>query len=138
MLIGITGATGFLGRYVVNHLLAAGHHCRCWFRPGSDRGGFLDAPGRLEWTPGGLNDEASNVALAMGADAVVHAALDWPRGSSLAQPGQVHESVQHVVECNEIHTAFVFTQQIRIGLSLVTKWIKARGDNCCRSQTGRE
>lgn len=92
MLIGITGATGFLGRYVVNHLLAAGHHCRCWFRPGSDRGGFLDAPGRLEWTPGGLNDEAANVALAMGADAVVHAALDWPRGSSLAQPGQLAQA----------------------------------------------
>jgi nucleoside-diphosphate-sugar epimerase len=39
MRIAVTGATGFLGRYIVNHLLREGHTCRCWYRPGSDRGG---------------------------------------------------------------------------------------------------
>ena len=43
MRIGVTGATGFLGRYIVAHLVDQGHHCRCWYRPSSDRGG-LEAP----------------------------------------------------------------------------------------------
>lgn len=83
MLVGITGATGFLGRALVNHLLAKGHRCRCWFRPDADRGGFPEsgeARERLEWVPGKLNDEAANVALSLGADAIVHAALEWPHG----------------------------------------------------------
>jgi nucleoside-diphosphate-sugar epimerase len=40
MRIAVTGATGFLGRYIVNHLLGEGHECRCWYRETSDRGGF--------------------------------------------------------------------------------------------------
>src|SRR5258706_307501 len=37
MRIGVTGATGFLGRYLVAELAGAVHHCRCWARPSSDR-----------------------------------------------------------------------------------------------------
>ena len=40
MLIAITGATGFLGRYIVRRLASAGHRLRCWHRPASDRSGF--------------------------------------------------------------------------------------------------
>jgi nucleoside-diphosphate-sugar epimerase len=40
MRIAITCATGFLGRYLVRQLADAGHHLRCWYRPGSDRSGF--------------------------------------------------------------------------------------------------
>ncbi|MCX5663034.1 MAG: NAD(P)-dependent oxidoreductase [Planctomycetota bacterium] len=82
MLVGITGATGFLGHYIVNHLLAAGHRCRCWFRPEADRGGFPDVGDRLEWVPGKLNDEAANVALSLGVDAIVHAAVEWSPGGA--------------------------------------------------------
>ena len=32
MRIAVTGATGFLGRYIVQKLLAEGHTCRCWWR----------------------------------------------------------------------------------------------------------
>ena len=79
MNIGITGATGFLGRYIVNRLLGEGHDCRCWHRAGSDRGGFETAgPGKLAWIEGTLNDDAAAKALAEGADAIVHAALDRP------------------------------------------------------------
>jgi nucleoside-diphosphate-sugar epimerase len=78
MNIAVTGATGFLGRYIVNHLLENGHACRCWHRPDSDRGGFVDASGRLTWLPGELNDPAATDALVDGVDAVVHAALDRP------------------------------------------------------------
>ncbi len=78
MLIAITGATGFLGHYVVNCLLADGHRCRCWFRPTSDRDGF-DDPSRIDWVPGHLNDSNTTSALVQGADAVVHAAVHWGR-----------------------------------------------------------
>ena len=78
MHIAVTGATGFLGRYIVNHLLAAGHACRCWHRPDSDRGGFNDVGNRLEWIPGQLGDRSSAAALVANTDAVVHSALYRP------------------------------------------------------------
>lgn len=75
MIVAVTGATGFLGRYIVNQLLKEGHRCKCWHRPQSDRGGFEDGP--IEWIPGELDDEPSARSLVSGVDAVVHAALDW-------------------------------------------------------------
>ena len=56
MRIAITGATGFLGRYLVRHLAGAGHELRCWYRPGSDRSGFDSEPGGVDWLPGQLGD----------------------------------------------------------------------------------
>jgi len=79
MRVAVTGATGFLGRYIVNHLLVEGHRCCCWYRPQSDRGGFDEAGADgLEWIPGELGDRSSVDALLDGADAVVHAALYRP------------------------------------------------------------
>ena len=40
MNIAVTGATGFLGRYVVSSLAASGHRLICWHRPTSDLGHF--------------------------------------------------------------------------------------------------
>jgi nucleoside-diphosphate-sugar epimerase len=77
MQIAITGATGFLGRYLVRHLVAAGHQLRCWHRPASDRTGFDGLAGAVEWLPGGLGDEAATTALVRGVEAVVHAAVEW-------------------------------------------------------------
>jgi nucleoside-diphosphate-sugar epimerase len=77
MRIAITGATGFLGRYLVRHLADAGHHLRCWYRPGSDRRGFEEQAGAIEWLPGSLGEEAAAGELIRGADAVVHAAVQW-------------------------------------------------------------
>ena len=76
MLIAVTGATGFLGRYLVNHLTGHGHRCRCWYRPHSDRGGF-DDENLIEWLPGELDIEESTESLVRNADAVVHAGLAW-------------------------------------------------------------
>ncbi len=79
MRIAVTGATGFLGRYIVNHLLAEGHECRCWYLEASDRGGFDEGgSGRLTWVAGDLGDAESAEALVERADAVVHAALYRP------------------------------------------------------------
>ena len=78
MRIGVTGATGFLGRYIVAHLTSQGDHCRCWHRPTSDLSGLKTPRGTLTWIPGDLNDPRAAVDLVEGCDAVVHAALDRP------------------------------------------------------------
>lgn len=77
MRIAITGATGFLGRYLVRHLAHAGHQLRCWYRPGSDRSGFEQDADRIDWLPGALGEEQAVNELVCGADAVVHAAVQW-------------------------------------------------------------
>jgi len=77
MVIALTGATGFLGRYLVRHLAGAGHRLRCWYRPSSDRTGFTDLGNAIEWLRGSLGDEPATIALVEGVDAVVHAAVQW-------------------------------------------------------------
>lgn len=92
MHVAITGATGFLGRYIVNHLLGEGHDCRCWYRPSSDRGGFDEqAKGKLEWVPGELGDRDATEELVHGVDAVVHAALHHDPGRFRGGEGDLLE-----------------------------------------------
>ena len=75
MRIAVTGATGFLGRYLLRELVAAGHRCRCWARKKSGRrAANLEDPA-VEWIEGDLNDAESHPRLIRGCDAVVHAAL---------------------------------------------------------------
>jgi nucleoside-diphosphate-sugar epimerase len=76
MRIGVTGATGFLGRYIVRELAGAGHSLRCWRRPTTDIAGMDDLD--IEWLVGGLGDDRAATELVTGCDAVVHAALDRP------------------------------------------------------------
>lgn len=83
MRIAVTGATGFIGRYIVKHLTDLGHATRCWYRSMSDRSGF-DVPGfeipanSIAWVSGQLDDTSSASALVADCDAVVHAALFRP------------------------------------------------------------
>ncbi|MCH8967252.1 MAG: NAD(P)-dependent oxidoreductase [Planctomycetes bacterium] len=100
MLIGVTGATGFLGRYIVHHLARQGHRCRCWFRPASDRGGFDEVVQSIEWISGDLSDVSSMGSLVEGADAVVHAALDRPGRGFRGAEG----NLPSFVECNVLGT----------------------------------
>lgn len=77
MFIAVTGATGFLGRYIVRRLADAGHRLRCWHRPSSDRGGFGPIADSIEWQVGELGTASAARELVRGADAVVHAAVQW-------------------------------------------------------------
>lgn len=79
MHIAITGATGFLGRYLLRHFAVAGHRLRCWHRPTSDRSGLEPWADAVEWLPGSLGEPAAGGPLVRGVDAVVHSALDWQR-----------------------------------------------------------
>ena len=94
MRIAITGATGFLGRYIVNHLVSRGHACRCWYRPGSDRGGLGATEQNIEWVPGELGDVNTCSRLVNGCDAVVHGALHHPGGGFRGSEGDVLEFVE--------------------------------------------
>ncbi len=97
MRVAVTGATGFLGRYIVRHLMAQGHDCRCWYRPRSDRGGFESFPRPIEWIEGDLADPASMVALVRRADAVVHAALYRPGAGFRGAEGDLPTFVERNV-----------------------------------------
>jgi nucleoside-diphosphate-sugar epimerase len=89
MNIALTGATGFLGRYIVRQLAGAGHRLRCWHRHGSDRSGFDEGAGGVEWLLGGLGDPDSVRQLVGGVDAVVHGAVEWagPRNRGAGSHG---------------------------------------------------
>jgi nucleoside-diphosphate-sugar epimerase len=89
MRIGVTGATGFLGRYLVSYLAGQGHRCRCWYRPSSDRGGLEAYRDAIEWVPGELGQSGASRALVEGCDAVVHAALFHPGGRFMGGEGEL-------------------------------------------------
>ncbi len=93
MRIAVTGATGFLGCYIANHLCARGHTCRCWYRNGSDRGGFEDVGDRIEWIPGAMGDEEAAGRLVGSMNAVVHAALDRPGAGFHGSEGDLRDFV---------------------------------------------
>jgi nucleoside-diphosphate-sugar epimerase len=88
--IAITGATGFLGRYLVRQLAGAGGELRCWYRPGSDRSGFEKEDPAIQWVAGSLGDAAAVRELVRDADAVVHAAVQWegPRNRGRGSHGE--------------------------------------------------
>jgi nucleoside-diphosphate-sugar epimerase len=89
MRIAVTGATGFLGRYIVAGLAGNGHSCRCWHRTGSDLGGFEAVAESITWIPGTLNDAEASRVLVEGCDAVVHAALDRPGAGFRGSEGEL-------------------------------------------------
>lgn len=90
MRIALTGATGFIGRYIAQHLTDEGHALRCWYRSSSNRDGFGDLAD-LQWIEGELGDSEGTKALVQGCDAVVHAALYRPGPSFRGGEGNVIE-----------------------------------------------
>ncbi len=77
MKIAITGATGFIGRYLVKQLSREGHSIRALCRASSNKEGLPDS---IEWVEGELNDPACTRELISKADQVVHSAVYRPGG----------------------------------------------------------
>ena len=113
MRVAVTGATGFLGRYIVRHLVGEGHDCRCWCRPGSDRGGFDGCEERIEWLDGDLTNSDSMKGLIADVDAVVHSALDRPGAGFRGSEGDVAT----FVECNVVGTVRLIETAKSAGVS---------------------
>jgi nucleoside-diphosphate-sugar epimerase len=68
----ITGATGFIGPYLVKRLIAGGHHCRCLVRPQSHKT-MLDAYD-VEFVTGDITHAEALDDAAQGMDALIHMA----------------------------------------------------------------
>lgn len=78
MLVGLTGATGYVGRFIVQELHERGVAVRALARAGSDRTGFA---GPMEWLDGSLEaDDELLARFVAGTDAVVHCALEHAPG----------------------------------------------------------
>jgi nucleoside-diphosphate-sugar epimerase len=89
MKIALTGATGFLGRYIARRLSGAGHTLRAWHRPGRNPLGFEKIQHSIEWVAGELGDEAAARDLLKGCDAAVHAALYRPGAGFRGAEGEL-------------------------------------------------
>ncbi len=77
MTVAVTGATGYVGRFIVTRLIEAGEDVRAWRRPSSELRGL---PGGIEWIEGDLSSPHAAAALVEGADMLVHAALEHAPG----------------------------------------------------------
>ena len=77
MKVAVTGATGYVGRFITKQLIEAGATVRAWRRRSSDLRGL---PPSIEWIDGDLSSAGSAARLLAGADALVHAALDHVPG----------------------------------------------------------
>ena len=77
MLVAVTGATGIVGRFVVERLAGQGARIRALVRPTSDR---RELPPGIEWVVGGMTDSLALSNLVEGADAVVHCAYEHVPG----------------------------------------------------------
>ena len=77
MRVAVTGGTGYVGRYIVDALLAAGHDVRVLVR---NKDGKLGLPKAVEVVSGGLDPDADFGNLIDGADALVHAAYQHVAG----------------------------------------------------------
>ncbi len=94
MKIAITGATGFVGRYLVRELAGQGQELPCWYGTASDRSGLEDVASQIEWRPGRLGDGSASRELVRGCGAVVHAALHHPGGGFRGGEGDIIPFVQ--------------------------------------------
>jgi nucleoside-diphosphate-sugar epimerase len=77
VIVAVTGATGYLGYFLLHALARDGITVRAWRRRSSDLTGLPDG---IEWIEGDLGSRDSMRALVEGADALVHAALDHAPG----------------------------------------------------------
>ncbi len=114
MQIAVTGATGFLGRYLVARLAEAGHRLRCWHRQGSDLGGFGAAADSVEWLPGQLGDVGRARELVQGVDALVHAALLRPAGAGFI--GSAKTDLPAFLQTNLMGSLQLFQEAVAAGV----------------------
>jgi nucleoside-diphosphate-sugar epimerase len=95
MNIAVTGATGFLGRYIVADLAAQQHSLKCWHRATSDRTGLDHVERHVEWVEGSLGNREACDRLVHGCQALVHAALEHDAFGRMAGRSFTPEMAMH-------------------------------------------
>ncbi len=115
MRIALTGATGFLGRYLVKDLAARGYHLQCWYRPSSDRSGFENLENAITWIPGELGDPRDTSSLVAGCGALVHAGLFRPGKAFRGGEGDL----VRFTEINVVGTIRLIEAALAVGVSRV-------------------
>ena len=83
MKVALTGATGFIGKYIAREFMKPGDTVRALVRPTSDAG-FLEAGG-AELVTGDFGDDAAMQELIRGADALIHNGY-WHDKDELHEP----------------------------------------------------
>ena len=68
----ITGATGFIGPYLIKRLVSDGHICRCLIRPGSEE--KIQKSKDLEIFAGDITQPETLIGIADGVDRLIHLA----------------------------------------------------------------
>ena len=68
----ITGATGFIGPYLIKRLVSEGHVCRCLVRPGSEE--KIPKSTDLEIFTGDITQPETLIGIANGVDRLIHLA----------------------------------------------------------------
>lgn len=112
MKIALTGATGFIGNYIVRNLIESGHELRCWYREESKRATLAPFADSIQWVPGDLRVDDSAAALIRGCDAIVHNALWRPGSGFQGAEGNVVEFAR----VNLIGTLDLIDKSFRAGL----------------------
>ena len=95
MRVGVTGATGFVGRELLCQLTTNGDSVIAWHRPTSDleRMGNLQNHKSIQWVPGSL-EHCDSLDWMRDCDAIVHSGL-WRESTSFqASPTQVSHYAQ--------------------------------------------
>jgi len=114
MLVAITGATGFLGQYIVRECLRQGWNVRAWTRSGRIPAG-LDTTA-VEWIAGDLSAEDRNDALLHQADVVIHAAFEKWKGSWFS-PDLSAADNQRYLQSNLLHSLRLIDDARRSGVA---------------------
>lgn len=96
-LVAVTGATGYVGRFVVAELQRHGVRVRALARPQSERGGFAAPP---EWVTGDLREADTLAAFVQGADAVVHLAYAHAPGRYRGGEGEGQAALADWLDAN--------------------------------------
>ena len=86
--VALTGATGFIGAALSEHLVRAGYRVRALYRP--RRGRTMQCAPGLKWVAGDLDDKDALAAVMNGAQAVIHCAGSV-RGASREDFDRVNE-----------------------------------------------
>jgi nucleoside-diphosphate-sugar epimerase len=96
MKVAITGATGFLGHYIVDRMQAEGNECRCWYRS-RERCYQPEHGSPVEWVAGALGDDHTVNELLDGCDAVVHSGLHRSGPAFRGGEGDIEDFVRRNV-----------------------------------------